>query len=288
MEDVSSADLDASLKQTIAAEGIGALAFIPLVVQGQIIGKFMVYYDSPHAFAGGELNLAITIARQLGFSIERVRAERKRDLLIAELNHRVKNTLATVQSLATQTARGTDSPDAFRRAFEGRLIALSQAHDQLTRRHWKSAELRDIVEAATMPHLAGTADNVEIEGEPLTVTPRVALTLAMALHELTTNATKYGALSVPAGRIDIGWRIERQAGQPALLRIEWRERNGPPVVTPKRQGFGTRFIEGSVASELQGKAMLDYDRAGLRCTMDIPLENATPHFDADTQAAPPR
>jgi len=104
-----------------------------------------------------------------------------------------------VQSLATQTARGTDSPEAFRKAFEGRLIALSQAHDQLTRRHWKSADLRDIVEGATAPHLAGSPeapDQIAIEGEPITVTPRVALTLALGLHELTTNASKYGALSV--------------------------------------------------------------------------------------------
>ena len=145
---------------------------------------------------------------------ERKEAEERQKLLIDELNHRVKNTLATVQSLATQTARGTDSPEAFRKAFEGRLIALSQAHDQLTRRHWKSADLRDIVEGATAPHLAalaGTQDQIAIEGEPITVTPRVALTLALGLHELTTNASKYGALSVPAGRIEVRWRIERAA-----------------------------------------------------------------------------
>ena len=206
---------------------------------------------------------------------ERKEAEERQKLLIDELNHRVKNTLATVQSLATQTARGTDSPEAFRKAFEGRLIALSQAHDQLTRRHWKSADLRDIVEGATAPHLARpqeSQDQIAIEGEPITVTPRVALTLALGLHELTTNATKYGALSVPAGRIEVRWRIERRPSQPPLLWIEWRERGGPPVTAPERQGFGTRFIEGSVASELQGKAQLDYDPAGLVCTMEIPLD----------------
>ena len=134
---------------------------------------------------------------------ERKEAEERQKLLIDELNHRVKNTLATVQSLATQTARGTDSPEAFRKAFEGRLIALSQAHDQLTRRHWKSADLRDIVEGATAPHLARSPeapDQIAIEGEPITVTPRVALTLALGLHELTTNASKYGALSAPTGQ----------------------------------------------------------------------------------------
>jgi PAS domain S-box-containing protein len=215
---------------------------------------------------------------------ERKEAEERQKLLIDELNHRVKNTLATVQSLATQTARGTDSPEAFRKAFEGRLIALSQAHDQLTRRHWKSADLRDIVEGATGPHLAGSPeapDQIAIEGEPITVTPRVALTLALGLHELTTNASKYGALSVPAGHIDVRWRIERNASQPPSLWFEWRERGGPKVAVPERQGFGTRFIEGSVASELQGQAKLDYDPAGLVCTMEIPLDVVVPDIDGN-------
>jgi PAS domain S-box-containing protein len=208
---------------------------------------------------------------------ERKEAEKRQKLLIDELNHRVKNTLATVQSLATQTARGTDSPDAFRRAFEGRLIALSLAHDQLTRRHWRSADLRDIVEGAIAPHLPRSQDQIAVDGEAITVTPRAALTLALALHELTTNASKYGALSVPEGRIEVGWRIERPPSQPAMLRIEWRERGGPPVAVPKRHGFGTRFIEGSIAAELQGTARLDYDPAGFRCAMNIPLDAATPH-----------
>ena len=215
---------------------------------------------------------------------ERKEAEERQKLLIDELNHRVKNTLATVQSLATQTARGTDSPEAFRKAFEGRLIALSQAHDQLTRRHWKSADLRDIVEGATAPHLAGSPDapdRIAIEGEPITVTPRVALTLALGLHELTTNASKYGALSVQTGHIDVRWRIERAASQPPLLWFEWRERGGPEVVVPKRQGFGTRFVEGSVASELQGRVKLEYDPAGLVCTMEIPLDAVMPDIDGN-------
>jgi two-component sensor histidine kinase len=114
------------------------------------------------------------------------------------------------------------------------------------------------------------------------VAPRVALTLALGLHELTTNASKYGALSVPAGRIEVRWQVERPAGEAAMLWIEWRERGGPPVTVPKRQGFGTRFIEGSVASELQGKAKLDYDPAGLICTMQIPLGVVTP----DEKSAP--
>ena len=203
---------------------------------------------------------------------ERKEAEERQKLLIDELNHRVKNTLATVQSLATQTARGTDSPQAFRAAFEGRLIALSHAHDQLTRRHWRSADLRDLVESATAPYRNRAPDRIVITGEPLTVTPRVALTLALLLHELTTNAAKYGALSVPGGRLIVDWDLEPAAKGSALLRMEWRERGGPPVQPPTRQGFGSRFIVGSIKSELQGKARLDYQPDGLVCTMEIPIE----------------
>lgn len=214
---------------------------------------------------------------------ERKEAEDRQKLLIDELNHRVKNTLATVQSLATQTARGTDSPAAFRKAFEGRLIALSQAHDQLTRRHWKSADLRDIVTGATQPYVDRTRDQMTIEGAAVTVTPRAALTLAMGFHELTTNAAKYGALSSPSGRIEIRWRIVRGQTNPPLLWIEWREEGGPAVVTPARRGFGSRFIEGSVAAELQGVAKLNFDAAGLRCTMEIPLDDELQHGAADRE-----
>jgi PAS domain S-box-containing protein len=203
---------------------------------------------------------------------DRKEAEERQKLLIDELNHRVKNTLATVQSLATQTARGTDSPEAFRSAFEGRLIALSQAHDQLTRRHWKGADLRDIVEAATAPYDGRARDQIVFEGEDITVTPRVALTLALAMHELSTNAAQYGALSVPEGRIAVRWHLQRSAKP--ILRIEWRERDGPPVHEPARRGFGSRFIEGSVAAELQGTAKLAFERPGLVCTMEIPFDAA--------------
>jgi PAS domain S-box-containing protein len=204
---------------------------------------------------------------------ERKEAEERQKVMIDELNHRVKNTLATVQSLATQTARGTSSPEEFRQAFEGRLIAVSHAHDQLTRRHWRNADLRDIVTATTAPYLAPANEQIEIEGESITLTPRASLTLALAFHELTTNASKYGALSRPAGRIDVRWQIDASA-KPERLRIEWRERGGPPVSPPERRGFGSRFIEGSVAAELHGTARIDFDPQGLRCTMDIPFDPA--------------
>jgi two-component sensor histidine kinase len=207
---------------------------------------------------------------------ERKEAEERQKLLVDELNHRVKNTLATVQSLATQTARGTDSPEAFRQAFEGRLIALSQAHDQLTLRHWRNADLRDIVKGSTAPYLSRPEEQIRVEGEAITLRPRVALTLALVLHELTTNASKYGALSVHDGRIEIGWRVEPQPDKPARLKLEWRECDGPLVQAPERSGFGSRFIQGSIATELLGVARMEFEPEGLRCTVDIPLEPERP------------
>lgn len=211
----------------------------------------------------------------------RKEAEDRQKLLMDELNHRVKNTLATVQSLAAQSARGVSSPEEFRRAFEGRLLALSQAHDQLTRRHWSSADLRAIVTAAVGPYLTAGEDRIAIGGGDVTVTPRVALTLAMVLHELTTNAVKYGALSTASGRLDVTWRLVQKPAQPALLMLDWRESGGPPVAMPQRRGFGSRFIEESVKTELQGAAVLQFDPGGLCCRMQVPHEIAVDVRDPD-------
>ena len=205
---------------------------------------------------------------------ERKEAEARQKLLIDELNHRVKNTLATVQSLAAQTARGTGSTEEFHQAFEGRLIALSHAHDQLTRQRWQSADLRDIVKGATGPHLSRPEEQLTIEGQAITVSPRVALTMAMVLHEMTTNAAKYGALSAPDGRIEIRWRVEPRPPKSPLLHFEWRERNGPPVAEPAKPGFGSRFIQGSVTAELRGSVRMNFDPDGLHCTIDVPLDPA--------------
>jgi PAS domain S-box-containing protein len=216
---------------------------------------------------------------------ERKQAEERQKLLIDELNHRVKNTLATVQSLATQTAHGTDSPEAFCEAFEGRLIALSHVHDQLTHRHWGSAELRDIVIGATAPYAGDTLSRVTTEGDGITIRPRAALTLALVLHELTTNAAKYGALSVPEGRVAVRWQIAGEPSKP-VLNLEWCEHGGPPVAPPTRQGFGSRFIEGSVFTELRGAARLAFDPAGVCCTMAIPLASAAAAIDGAAKPKP--
>jgi len=227
--------------------------------------------SSPVRSASGELLYLVRVVQDI---TERKRAEQRQKLLIDELNHRVKNTLATVQSLAAQSARGGPSPADFRERFEGRLIALSKAHDQLTMHHWENAELRQMLSGSLAPYASAAPNRIVLRGEDLVLRPRAVLTLAMAFHELTTNAAKYGALSVPAGRVEIAWAPCNHGGR-SCLSITWSEQDGPPVVIPKRRGFGSRLIETSVAAELGGTARLDYDMAGVRCEMIIPLEMAT-------------
>ncbi len=229
--------------------------------------------------SAGHFLYAVRVVQDIS---ERRIAEERQKLFIDELNHRVKNTLATVQSLANQTARGAANTHEFRERFEGRLIALSKAHDQLTERNWQNADLRAILSASIAPYLSGSSEQAVLRGEDVTLKPRAALTLAMVFHELTTNAAKYGALSVPNGCLRISW--ERQLVPKPLLRITWQEEKGPAVVTPARRGFGTYFIEGSIASELGGKARIAYEKAGLRCVMDIPLASAQPDVPGKAEA----
>jgi len=238
--------------------------------------------SSPVRSASGQLLYVVRVVQDI---TERKRAERRQKLLIDELNHRVKNTLATVQSLAAQSARGGPSPADFRERFEGRLIALSKAHDQLTMYHWESADLRELVTGSLAPY-AGV-ERVVLRGEDVVLRPRAVLTLAMAFHELTTNAAKYGALSAPCGRIEIRWQPVRPQGGDgrAELQIEWQEEGGPAVEEPQQRGFGSKLIEGSVAAELGGSARLLFAPEGLRCKMRIPLEAATGETDRRRSAA---
>ena len=229
-------------------------------------------------------NQLLYVVRVVQDITERKASERRQKLLIDELNHRVKNTLATVQSLASQTARGAPSPAEFREAFEGRLIALSKAHDQLTVHHWESVDLRELLSGSLAPYTGTGPERIVLRGEDIVLRPRAVLTLAMVFHELATNAAKYGALSAPGGSVEIVWQpvLAEDGGRP-MLRIEWIEQGGPAVVEPTRRGFGSKLIEGSIPSDLSGIATLVYDPAGLRCAIAVPLDAVT----ADTEHAPP-
>jgi PAS domain S-box-containing protein len=240
---------------------------------GRII--WIAVRSSPVRSASGKLLYVVRVVQDI---TERKAAEERQKLLIDELNHRVKNTLATVQSLAAQTARGGPTPGEFRERFEGRLIALSKAHNQLTEHHWESAELRALLSASFAPYLGTVPDRAVLRGENIMLRPRAVLTLAMAVHELVTNAAKYGALSTSAGHIEVSWHVAEENGR-QVLRIDWREQDGPPVAAPRKRGFGSKLIEGSIASELGGTARMNFAPGGLCCDIAIPFEAATVKHD---------
>lgn len=193
--------------------------------------------------------------------------------VIDELNHRVKNTLATVQSIVWQALRMTSEPSEIREAIESRLFAMSRSHDLLTKQSWQSAAVLDIIHDALAPFSLkdGDKDRIVIGlGEDARVPPRMALALGIALNELATNAAKYGALSNAKGRLLVQWTIaNRPSGQ--RLIISWQESDGPPVSPPKRKGFGSQVLERGLAMEIDAEVSLYYPPSGLQCTIDIPL-----------------
>jgi PAS domain S-box-containing protein len=211
--------------------------------------------------------------RTIGVAMDitaRKRSELHLRLLVNELNHRVKNTLATVQSIAAQTFRGDVTSASAREAFEARLMALSRVHDVLTRENWEGASLREIVDGAVSPYVGadGTAFFL-VEGPLVWLPPRMALALAMALQELATNASKYGALSSETGRVTIRWRLAKAGAR--RLQLVWEEFGGPAVAVPGRRGFGTRLIERSLAQDLDGEVRIEFRPGGVVCTIDAPL-----------------
>lgn len=201
---------------------------------------------------------------------ERKKREQHHLLLINELNHRVKNTLATVQSLSLQSFRTMASPEEAQASFTLRLTALARAHDVLTRESWEGADLSDIVTGALEPYQSLPGQRLKVAGPRLRLKPQPALAVSMAFHELATNAVKYGALSSDAGHVSIVWSVEdAEAGQ--RLRIVWTEEAGPSVAPSTRKGFGSRLIEKGVAGELNGRAQIEYRPDGVVCTIEAVL-----------------
>jgi PAS domain S-box-containing protein len=222
---------------------------------------------SPVRDKAGKLIGASKVARDI---TERKRAEETRRLLLNELSHRVKNTLATVQSIARQTLRRAKSPAEFVPSFTGRVQALAQAHALLTQNTWRGAEMLELVRDQL--EFGGADDNrISCSGPLLTLDPQAALHLALILHELGTNARKYGSLSVPQGRLSISWEMQSNGGRNIL--IEWKERDGPKVNAPSERGFGTTLIEQSLQAD-GGAASIHYGADGLTCHIKFPLRKA--------------
>jgi PAS domain S-box-containing protein len=202
---------------------------------------------------------------------ERKLMEERRQLLLLELSHRVKNTLATVQSIATQTRRTAPAPAMFDEAFLARIQALARAHELLAESSWDGASLSEVIDRTLALSVdGGDVRNVNFSGPGVRLGPNAAVTLNMAFHELATNAAKHGALSTEAGRVEVKWSIENSSSPPAIA-IEWRESGGPKVTAPRRRGFGSRLIETGIPHELGGEARLDFAADGLICRMRLPL-----------------
>lgn len=191
--------------------------------------------------------------------------------LLQELDHRVKNTLAIVQSISRQTLRSKPTPEAFAETFENRILALSQAHELLTRRAWGRADLHEILDKALVPFSPDLAERFDVVGPALTFSAETAVSVHMTLHELAVNAAKYGALSTPEGRVVIRWSVE-EAAAPPMLTLTWREVGGPVLSgRPDRKGFGVQMIERGLSRDLGGQASLDFTPRGVVYTLRAPL-----------------
>ncbi len=203
---------------------------------------------------------------------ERKNEERLRQILVNELDHRVKNTLGLVQAMARQTFKHAGIDNAIWDAFEGRLISMSKAHGLLTRHSWVGADITEIVAEGLIAHGGQHADCFSISGPSAWVDAQTALALAMAFHELGTNAIKYGALSVPEGRVTISWALANDGDVP-MLDLYWRERGGPPVAKPTHKGFGSRLIQQAFAQTASNVARVDYLPNGIEFHVRFGLAN---------------
>jgi two-component sensor histidine kinase/ActR/RegA family two-component response regulator len=198
---------------------------------------------------------------------EREAADKLQKLILEELHHRIKNTLATVSAIASQSLRTATSLEHGQQAIEGRLVALGRAHDLLLQARWANASLANTIRGATAPYDSEGAGRFLIQGPEIRITSGAVIALAMTLNELCTNTTKFGALSVPAGRIQIVWKIDEDKQR---LQLTWSENNGPPVHAPSRRSFGTRLI-GSLGQQLKGEVQLAYDASGFVYVLDVPM-----------------
>ncbi|HEX6014940.1 MAG TPA: PAS domain-containing protein [Geminicoccaceae bacterium] len=224
--------------------------------------------------------------RLIGVSTDitgREQAEEHQRLLLLELSHRVKNTLAVVQSLAAHSLSGERTRGQAREDFSKRLRALANAHSLLTASEWREAGLRAVVEAELKPYV----NRATLAGPDLALLPKAALTLALVVHELATNAVKHGALASGDGRLEVAWGIALPPGQPAALRLTWRERDGPTVPTPSRRGFGRTLVEQSLKHDLGGEVAMEFRPNGLRCALTIPASAALADAAPEPADTPP-
>ncbi len=257
----------------------GVKSMVNVIIQGggEPFGVLEVDSTERSPFTDDDIAFLRNYANLLAAAIGRIRAHailtqavEERDLLTNELRHRVRNLLALVQSLASQTRVEGRTAEEYKRSFLGRLRALERAEGIAFEKQTGDVDLRELMEHVLEPYLSGTDDAISLAGEPVALGARQVRMLALVVHELATNATKYGCLSVPEGRVEVSWEVvDRKTAR--VVKFAWRERNGPPVTPPRSTGFGSRLIERAAALELGGKTELRYPPAGLECDMVFDL-----------------
>ncbi|GEP01732.1 GAF domain-containing protein [Methylobacterium haplocladii] len=250
MDDVGTDGRTLGHAEAFAALGIRSLVNVPLIEHGVLVAMIYIHHDRPHAWTGGDLAFVRDVADRTRAAVARVRAEEQQQLINHELSHRMKNLLAMVQSIATQTMRGAADVDEAKEILSGRLIALGRAHDLLMGGALVGTGLEPVIRSALLIH-ADKPGRFHLEGPELDIGTDQALSLALTVHELATNAGKYGALSNEAGQVAIRWETLKQDGEPQL-RLCWSESGGPRVEVPTRKGFGSRFIERGLAAQVRG------------------------------------
>ncbi|GJE44585.1 sensor histidine kinase [Methylobacterium soli] len=252
------------------AINICAMLNVPVRERGRTVGLFFAHSPTERAWTAEEIAFARNVADRVQVGIARLRADEQQATLNRELSHRMKNVLAMVQAIATQTMRNAVDLDAARDALAARLIAMSKAHDLLLTGVRESASLEAVIRGALAIHDDAQVDRLRMEGPSIHVGARAALSLALIVHELATNAGKYGALSTAAGHVRVTWAIDADGPEP-IVRLRWIERDGPPVTPPSRRGFGSRLIERGLAGAFGGEARLSYEPEGAVCELTAPL-----------------
>ncbi|MBM6582684.1 GAF domain-containing protein [Microvirga sp. BT689] len=267
---------------------IHSLMAVPVLLRnGETHGILVFGHDRPGAFNQRSERLLAGLTAQAAIALEnsrlyrnaqneiedRKQAQTQQSLLIRELHHRVKNTLATVQAVVGATARSALSIDDFYQAFVGRIISLANTHSLLTEAVWQTASLREIMEKELRPYNDVRGERITLAGPAVELPSDAAVPIGMAIHELTTNAAKYGALSVSRGKVAVSWEAE-PADEGTRLKLVWEERGGPKVSAPTRQGFGSRLLHRVLATQLNAKVEMDFKPEGLRVALDAVLKHA--------------
>jgi PAS domain S-box-containing protein len=271
VEDVRESEVFAGQpsKKVLLDADVRAVTSTPLLAStGNLLGMISTHFANPHRPDERELHLMDLLARQTADYLERKRADEFEATLVREIQHRSNNLLAVIQTIATRSLSGSHTLLEAKEAFEARLQALARANQQLTKSKWSGVNLSELVRLELQPF----AERTIVDGINVMLSPQYAQSFSLALHELATNAAKYGALSNGTGKVGVSWTITRQ-GNNNKLKFKWQESGGPPVIVPTRHGFGTTLVKGTFPD-----ARIDYAVQGLSCEIDVP-------FDRDEHAS---